>query len=61
MASPRSVGSILMMSAPQSDKSAVAAGTKVCSATSRTRTPCITAVAVTASLLLSVGRGMKAP
>ena len=44
MASPRSIGSILITSAPQSARSAEAAGTKVCSATSRTRTPSITAV-----------------
>src|SRR3974390_2654994 len=52
MASPRSAGSILMISAPQSASSAVAAGTKVCSATSRTRTPFITAVALTPRLPL---------
>src|SRR6185437_1268299 len=52
MASPRSAGSILMISAPQSASSAVAAGTNVCSATSRTRTPFITAVALTAPLPL---------
>src|ERR1700733_2220646 len=50
MASPRSVGSTLMISAPQSASSAVAAGTKVCSATSRTRTPFMTGVALTRSL-----------
>src|ERR1700722_205417 len=44
MASPRSTCSILMTSAPQSESSAEAAGTNVCSATSRTRTPCMTAV-----------------
>ena len=44
MASPRSTCSILMTSAPQSARRADAAGTKVCSATSRTRTPCMTAV-----------------
>ena len=44
MASPRSTCSILMISAPQSASSADAAGTKVCSATSRTRTPFMTAV-----------------
>ncbi len=44
MASPRSTCSILMTSAPQSDRSADAAGTKVCSATSRMRTPCRIAV-----------------
>src|SRR5665213_2318799 len=44
MASPRSTCSILMTSAPQSDSSAEAAGTKVCSATSSTRTPCMTAL-----------------
>src|SRR5215510_1113714 len=40
IASPRSTCSILMTSAPQSDRSADAAGTNVCSATSRMRTPC---------------------
>ena len=44
MASPRSTCSILMTSAPQSASSADAAGTNVCSATSRMRTPCMTAV-----------------
>src|SRR4051812_6915179 len=44
MASPRSTCSILMTSAPRSASSADAAGTKVCSATSRMRTPSITAV-----------------
>src|SRR5262245_43893362 len=44
MASPRSTGSILITSAPQSASSADAAGTKVCSATSSTRTPSITLV-----------------
>src|SRR5215213_8573443 len=44
MASPRSTCSILMTSAPQSESSADAAGTKVCSATSRMRTPCMTSV-----------------
>ena len=44
MASPRSTCSILMTSAPQSASSAEAAGTKVCSATSRIRTPCMIAV-----------------
>ena len=44
MASPRSTCSILITSAPQSASSADAAGTKVCSATSRMRTPCITSV-----------------
>src|SRR5262245_57217756 len=44
IASPRSTGSILITSAPQSASSADAAGTKVCSATSRTRTPFITSV-----------------
>src|SRR5580658_8760669 len=44
MASPRSMGSIFTTSAPQSDRRADAAGTKVCSATSRMRTPSITAV-----------------
>ena len=39
MASPRSGCSILMTSAPQSARTAEAAGTKVCSATSRMRTP----------------------
>ena len=39
MASPRSGCSILMTSAPQSARMADAAGTKVCSATSRMRTP----------------------
>src|SRR5580658_4662507 len=54
MASPRSVGSILMISAPQSARRAEAAGTNVCSATSRTRTPFITAVALTATLPLTL-------
>src|SRR4051812_29444714 len=44
IASPRSTCSILMTSAPQSAIRAEAAGTNVCSATSRMRTPCITAV-----------------
>src|SRR6266550_2336637 len=44
MASPRSTCSILMTSAPRSARSAEAAGTNVCSATSRMRTPSITAV-----------------
>ena len=39
MASPRSGCSTLMTSAPQSARMADAAGTKVCSATSRMRTP----------------------
>src|SRR5580700_6250438 len=52
MASPRSVGSTLITSAPQSANSAEAAGTNVCSATSRTRTPFITSVALTAALPL---------
>ena len=39
MASPRCTCSTLMTSAPQSASSAEAAGTKVCSATSRMRTP----------------------
>src|SRR5262245_35788160 len=42
IASPRSTCPILMTSAPQSASSAEAAGTKVCSATSRMRTPCMT-------------------
>ena len=50
MASPRSIGSILITSAPQSASSADAAGTNVCSATSRTRTPSITAVTGTLPL-----------
>src|ERR1700757_169188 len=49
IASPRSTGSILMTSAPQSESTADAAGTNVCSATSRTRTPCITAVTTATS------------
>src|SRR5947209_10103815 len=44
IASPRSTCSILTTSAPQSASSADAAGTKVCSATSRMRTSSITAV-----------------
>src|SRR5436190_540202 len=44
MASPRSTCSILITSAPQSASSAEAAGTNVCSATSSTRTPFMTAV-----------------
>src|SRR5580700_4711642 len=52
MASPRSVGSTLITSAPQSASSAEAAGTNVCSATSRIRTPFMTAVALTAPLPL---------
>src|SRR4051794_13535062 len=52
IASPRSTCSILMISAPQSASSADAAGTKVCSATSRTRTPARMAVT---TLLLSLG------
>ena len=59
MASPRSIGSILITSAPQSARSAEAAGTNVCSATSRTRTPSITAV--TASLPLPAPAGSPAP
>ncbi len=39
MASPRLMCSILMTSAPQSARMAEAAGTKVCSATLRIRTP----------------------
>src|ERR1700722_14185095 len=50
MASPRSIGSILITSAPQSARSAEAAGTNVCSAASRTRTPSITAVTKTLPL-----------
>ena len=55
MASPRSIGSILITSAPQSARSAEAAGTKVCSATSRTRTPSITAVTGTLPLSARLG------
>ncbi len=44
MASPRSTCSILMTSAPQSARTADAAGTKVCSATSRMRIPSMIAV-----------------
>src|SRR6516165_2347843 len=50
MASPRSIGSTLITSAPQSASSADAAGTNVCSATSRIRTPFMTGVALTARL-----------
>ena len=49
----RLAGSILMTSAPQSARRAEAAGTNVCSATSRTRTPFITCVAVIACFPLS--------
>src|SRR5258708_39944417 len=56
MASPRSTGSILMISAPQSASSAEAAGTNVCSATSRIRTPSITALI----RLLGLVAGMRA-
>ena len=59
MASPRSVGSILMTSAPQSASSAEAAGTKVCSATSRTRTPSITAVTGTLPLSARLRRRVR--
>src|SRR4051794_32477141 len=60
IASPRWTCSILMTSAPQSDSSADAAGTNVCSATSRMRTPFITAV-MTGSVrcALSVRRGQR--
>src|SRR4051812_29403815 len=51
MASPRSTCSILMISAPQSASSADAAGTNVCSATSRTRTPARMAVTTYSYLL----------
>src|SRR4051794_34220560 len=51
MASPRSTCSILMISAPQSASSAEAAGTNVCSATSRTRTPARMAVTKCSYLL----------
>src|SRR3954471_4475116 len=58
IASPRCTCSILMTSAPQSDINADAAGTNVCSATSRMRTPFITAV-MTGSIPMwsSVRRG----
>src|SRR5882672_6268511 len=56
MASPRSTCSILMTSAPQSESSADAAGTNVCSATSRIRTPSITAVISDDRLVLLLDR-----
>src|SRR3954454_6261364 len=58
IASPRSTCSILMISAPQSASSADAAGTNVCSATSRTRTPARMAVTTYSYLLWeSAGSG----